>query len=286
MPRRRHPLSVPVLTFTCLLIALAACSQPTPCPPCEPVPVTVVHTREVDVPATVLVTVPVTEIVQVEVPVTTTPTPTPQHTPTPSLTPSITPTPTETPTPTITPTPTNTPIPTATPDLSLTATAEALGAMAAPKTDGFYLVGVDIAPGKWESTGSGDDCYWVRYDDEQNIQNNHYGLAGGTITIRPTDYEVSFEGCGRWVWVEGAERSLEGDAMEPKGDGFYTVGVEIAPGQWRSTGSGDDCYWARLDQNQGILDNHYGLAGGSVTIRVSDYEVRFEDCGTWEYLGP
>ena len=61
--------------------------------------------------------------------------------------------------------------------------------------------------------------------------------------------------------------------------------MEIAAGRWRSAGSGDDCYWARLNQNQDAIDNHYGLAGGTVTIRASDYEVTFEGCGTWEYLG-
>ena len=71
----------------------------------------------------------------------------------------------------------------------------------------------------------------------------------------------------------------------PKGSGFYTVGDEIAPGKWRSTGTGGGCYWARLDENQNIRDNHFGNAGGVVTIRVSDYEVEFGDCGEWEYLG-
>jgi len=71
-----------------------------------------------------------------------------------------------------------------------------------------------------------------------------------------------------------------------RGDGFYTVGDEIAPGRWRSTGTGDECYWERLDSDQDILDNHFGIAGGTVTIRASDYEVRFDGCGIWEYLGP
>ncbi len=268
------------------LLSLAGCSATgTPCPACDPVVETVVHTQIVDVPQTVVVTVPVTEIVEVEVPVTVTPTPTPKFTPTPSATPTITPTPTETPIPTNTPTPTNTPIPTPTPDLSLTATAEALGVMAAPKGDGFYLVGVDIMPGKWESAGTGNDCYWARLDADQDILGNHFGWAGGTVNVRPTDYEVSFEGCGRWTWVENAQRPLQDDATAPKDDGFHTVGVEIAPGRWRSTGSSDDCYWARLNGNQDVLDNHFGMAGGTITIRASDYEVEFEDCGMWEYLG-
>lgn len=83
-----------------------------------------------------------------------------------------------------------------------------------------------------------------------------------------------------------AEEAEQERLTAPRGDGFYTVGDEIAAGKWRSTGTGDDCYWERLDANQEILDNHFGSAGGTVTIRPSDYEVRFEDCGQWEYLGP
>ena len=76
------------------------------------------------------------------------------------------------------------------------------------------------------------------------------------------------------------------DITQPLGDGFYTVGEEIAPGKWRSTGTGDECFWQRLDSDQGILDDHYGMAGGTVTVRQSDYEIHFEGCGMWEWLGP
>lgn len=71
----------------------------------------------------------------------------------------------------------------------------------------------------------------------------------------------------------------------PKDSGFYTVGTEIAAGVWESTGSGDGCYWARLDSDQEIIDNHFGDAGGRITIRASDAEVELSDCGTWEYQG-
>ena len=145
--------------------------------------------------------------------------------------------------------------------------------------------GEEILPGKWRSSGTGDGCYWARLDAGQGLLGNHFGLAGGTVTIRPTDYEVEFNGCGTWSYVEDEVLMLQEDATGPKGDGFYTVGVEIAPGQWESTGSGDGCYWARLDGNQNVLDNHFGSAGGSMTVRESDYEVEFNGCGTWEYGG-
>ncbi|MBN1639923.1 MAG: SH3 domain-containing protein [Anaerolineae bacterium] len=208
------------------------------------------------------------------------PTPCPTRTPTPSRTP----TPTKTPLPTSTPGPT--PTPTYTPDISATATADARTVLTRPRGDGYYLVGIAIAPGKWRSGGSGEDCYWARLDSKQNILDNHFGLAGGTVNVRSSDYEVLFEGCGTWEWVEESARALLPNAASSKESGFYTVGEEIVPGRWKSMGTGDSCYWARLDGNQEILDNHFGLAGGTVTILATDYEVQFEDCGTWEYLGP
>ncbi len=250
------------------------------------VPVTVLVTREIGVEQTIEVTreIEVTRLIEVtrivEKPVTVTPTSTPINTPTPSDTPTITPTPSNT--PTLTPSST----PTATPDLSQTATIEAFGVLAAPKGSGFYTVGEEILAGKWRSTGSGDGCYWARLDANQNTIGNHFGSAGGTVNIRPTDYEVEFSDCGTWEYVENEVHVLHADASDPKGNGFYTVGIEIIPGRWESTGTGDSCYWARLDSSQNTLDNHFGNAGGSMTVRPTDYEVEFSDCGTWQYAGP
>lgn len=259
-------------------------------------PVTVEVTREVVVEKPVEVTVEVkitreVEVtrlveVEVEVPVTVTPTHTPVNSPTPSHTPTITPTPSNTPTPTPSFTPTPSPTATATPNVAATETVQAYGVLAAPKRDGFHTVGVEILPGKWRSSGTGDNCYWARLDANQNLLDNHFGRAGGTVNIRSTDSEVEFSDCGIWTYVEGEIPVLQADAAAPKGDGFYTVGIEIAPGRWESTGSGDGCYWSRLDGNQSILDNHFGNAGGSITIRASDYEVEFNSCGNWEYSGP
>ena len=283
----KHSIKVAVLLY---IVVLLGCSTPEP----ETIivqetviaelPVTVEVTRQVTVEFEVTREVEVTREIEVttivERPVTVTPTSTPVNTPTPSNTPTITPTPSNTPTPTPTLTPT------ATPNLAQTATMEAYGSLAAPKRDGFYTVGTDIIPGKWRSTGSGTGCYWARLDSNQNTLANHFGLAGGTVNIRPTDYEVEFNRCGTWIYVENEVPVLQDDAIDPKGDGFYTVGIEIATGRWRSTGTGSGCYWARLDGNQNTRANHFGNAGGTVTIQATDYEVEFNGCGTWEYQGP
>lgn len=254
------------------------------------VPITVEITRELNVEVTREIEVTrVLEVTRiVEVPVTVTPTntavnsPTPSDTPTITLTPSNTPTPTPSLTPTPSSTPTLTPTPTQTPNFGQTATIEAYGILAAPKGNGFYTVGVEILAGKWRSTGSGPGCYWARLDENQNLNGNHFGSAGGTVNIRESDFEVEFNDCGTWIYVEDEIPVLQDDAAITKGDGFYTVGIEIVPGRWESNGTGSGCYWARLDGNQNIIDNHFGNAGGSVTIQATDYEVEFNDCGTWQ----
>ncbi len=269
-------------------LILGACSSPSPETTTiqETVIVEVPITVEVEIAQIVEVTREIEVTRQIEVtrivekPVTVTPTNTPIHTPTPSDTPTITPTPTPSSTPTLTPTPT------ATPNLGLTATADAYGTLAAPKGNGFYTVGVEILHGKWRSTGIGDGCYWRRLDANQDTIDNHYGNAGGTVNIKPTDYEVEFDDCGTWEYVENEVPVLQENATAPKEDGFYTVGIEIMSGIWESTGDGDSCYWRRMDANQNTIDNHYGNAGGTINIRPTDYEVGFDGCGIWEYVSP
>jgi hypothetical protein len=277
---RKYPLLLGCVYF--LLMVSACTGKLSPAPVEATVIHTVVITQLAEIPVTVEVEVTrqieVTRII--EIPVTITLTSTPIESPTTTNTPTITPT------PTITLTPTNTPLPTTTPNLALTATIEAFGILASSKSDGFYTVGVDILAGKWRSNGTDIGCYWARRNDKQETIGNHFGLAGGTVNIRASDYEVEFKDCGTWLYVENEILALLPTARDPKEDGFYTVGLEIAPGKWKSTGSGDSCYWARLNGNQETLGNHFGNAGGTVTIRATDYEVSFADCGTWEYLGP
>jgi hypothetical protein len=108
-------------------------------------------------------------------------------------------TPTPTPTPRFTPTDTGTP--TSTPNRALTATARAFAQLIAPHGDGFYLVGVDIAPGLWRSNGTGNDCYWERLTRTGDIIDNHFGLAGGTVNISTTDFQFHAQDCGQWEYL-------------------------------------------------------------------------------------
>ena len=71
-----------------------------------------------------------------------------------------------------------------------------------------------------------------------------------------------------------------------KGPGFYLVGVDIAPGSWRSQGESNACYWEITSKTGKIIDNHFGLAGGTMYIFPNAYQVELNyECGEWEYLG-
>jgi hypothetical protein len=73
---------------------------------------------------------------------------------------------------------------------------------------------------------------------------------------------------------------------EDKKPGFYLVGEDIAPGVWRSQGTGDGCYWAVTSKTGSILSNHYGMAGGTMYVPSHGFQVELDDdCGTWKYLG-
>lgn len=71
-----------------------------------------------------------------------------------------------------------------------------------------------------------------------------------------------------------------------RGDGFYLVGSEIAPGVWRSTAGRDSCYWEVTRSNGDIIDNHFGMSGGTMYVSASGFQVRLDDCGQWEWIQP
>ncbi len=74
---------------------------------------------------------------------------------------------------------------------------------------------------------------------------------------------------------------------KPHADGIYQVGAQIATGTWRSVGAaGDSCYWVRRKYDGIVLEDYLGPTGGEIQISDGDFEVEFNGCGIWEYLGP
>jgi len=85
--------------------------------------------------------------------------------------------------------------------------------------------------------------------------------------------------------IAAEQRQAAAALTAPHGDGLWTVGLEIAAGQWRSNGTGDSCYWQRSPDGNpdDIIDNHFGLAGGTVTLQDGE-EFETSRCGTWEFV--
>jgi hypothetical protein len=71
-----------------------------------------------------------------------------------------------------------------------------------------------------------------------------------------------------------------------KSSGFYLVNIDIAPGVWRSNGTNDDCYWEITTSTGDIINNFFGMAGGTAYIPSTAFQVQFDDCGTWTFLAP
>jgi hypothetical protein len=97
-------------------------------------------------------------------------------------------------------TPTSSPTPEFTPTNTLPPTAT-MDPAQSKKSDGFYLVGADIAPGVWKSEGVGDSCYWEITTKTGDIINNHFGMSGGTMYIPSSGFQVQLKECGEWSFM-------------------------------------------------------------------------------------
>lgn len=65
--------------------------------------------------------------------------------------------------------------------------------------NGRYVVGVDIQPGRYRSSG-GDGCYWARLNSNgDDIIDNYFGDGQTTIVIQPTDGMVEVSSCGAFT---------------------------------------------------------------------------------------
>ena len=160
-----------------------------------------------------------------------------------------------------------------------------------PFGEGTYLVGAEIAPGRYRSTSSSASCTWFRlpsFSWYTVIRPPSSGSGGGPYTgsdgktpvlgwidasgyqslaaivdIKAADIGFTSFGCG--VWSPLTPLIAPG---QPFGDGTYLVGSEVAPGRYRTTSASNSCYWVRLggfgDRYDGDLP--WGSWGWNVTI--------------------
>ncbi len=160
--------------------------------------------------------------------------------------------------------------------------------------DGTYRVGVDILPGMYKATGTGNSCYWARlgsfsgsFDD---VNDNDIGPANTYVEILPGDVGFRSQRCGGWTRIAAP---AQGQAPVPStgarattitADGTYRVGIDILPGTYYGHGTGDTCYWATLSGLSGsfddIIENYFGSALTIVTIPSEAKGFEVSGCGT------
>lgn len=187
---------------------------------------------------------------------------------------------------------------TSTPDTTLPATTEApttVPPTEPPATlpgfdDGKLLVGSDIQPGLYLTVVPSEsfNCYWARLSglsgdfNEILANNNSPSNAHLVVEITPTDVAFESTGCGRWTAYFPPTAPANTFT-----DGVWMVGLDIAPGRYRSSGPSPDgnCYWARKSGVQGdfdeILANDNQSGPTLVEIRAGDVAIESSGCGTW-----
>ena len=160
--------------------------------------------------------------------------------------------------------------------------------------DGHYLVGIEVAPGRYYAT-SPHSCWFRRlsgfsgeYRDGIGYLLGNRELRHGIVDIEPSDLSFRSRGCG-WT-ADLTPRVTPGQSF---GDGTWVVGDEIAPGSYRSL-LGTECYWQRLSKFGGSGGRDIGIIGRTakqgerqtVTVAPSDLGFHSWGCGRWTPVAP
>jgi hypothetical protein len=171
---------------------------------------------------------------------------------------------------------------------SATATAAA-PTVAAPTPFNFgsgkKLVPSEVAAGTYRMRTPAPGCYWERLSGLGGtfgeILANGNPAGPEIVTIAPTDKAFNSSRCAPWSADLSAITTSPTAAF---GDGTWQVGVDIAPGTWRSAG-GTTCYWQRMKGFSGtfsdIIANDNTGPSTIVEIGASDKAFSSSRCGTW-----
>jgi len=77
----------------------------------------------------------------------------------------------------------------------------------APFGSGDWIVGADVAPGTWQSSGGGGGCSWERVNAFTGAltavlgNGNALGVRDQTVTIQPGDVGFRSVGCDSWTFI-------------------------------------------------------------------------------------
>ncbi|WP_407838871.1 hypothetical protein ACE1OC_24820 [Streptomyces sp. DSM 116496] len=167
-------------------------------------------------------------------------------------------------------------------------------AKSAIKGSGTFQVGSDVQPGLYRSTGNkaDDNCYWERAKDSkgeaESLIDNANAVGSTYVAIAATDKIFKTEGCKGWELVDPKATGTPKAEMSGKA-GMLKVGVDVAPGTYKSAGSTEDgtgCYWERTKDASGSVDtiiaNENPEGQAVVTIEAGDGFFTTVDCQDWK----
>ena len=152
--------------------------------------------------------------------------------------------------------------------------------------DGTYIVGQQIAAGRYQAAGGGS-CYWERLSGFGGtlgeIIANSFGRSHVIVDIAPSDAGFHTDDCGPFTVYDAI-----GTPTSSMGDGQWVVIEQIRPGTYSAPGGGS-CYWERLRGFGGttgdIIANDFDTTNPIVAIASSDQGFTSDDCGTWTRVG-
>ena len=159
---------------------------------------------------------------------------------------------------------------------------------AAPAQDSFsegtHLVGKDIQPGRYRTTDEVN--YFARLSGvsgqlDDIIANGAFTSGPVVVDIKENDFAFQSSGDATWVLLDD---SYQPEIRSSFGDGWWIVGVDIAPGVYRT--SDEVSYFARLSgfghELADVIVNE-AFTSGSSTIEIMSTDVGFETQGgaTW-----
>lgn len=152
--------------------------------------------------------------------------------------------------------------------------------------DGTHMVGTDIQPGTYRLRIRSPACYWARlkgFSGEMGDLVANENESGPTlVTVKSNDKGFESKGCGTWT---SDLSPITPTPDSPFEDGVYQIGVDIAPGTWK-TDTPDDCYWARLKGFSGGMGDLITNATSTAIVQIqkSDKGFRSSGCGIWNKI--
>jgi ribosomal protein L11 len=165
--------------------------------------------------------------------------------------------------------------------------------------EGWFTVGIDIAPGTYYSTDIGEDGYDC-YFERRSVKTltSATGLLGywqwweyqfggqKVVTIKATDKYFYTDGCASW-------KPVITDLRTSVGDGTWVVGKQMEAGVWKQTGTVDkaNCYIEAVRSFTGNYDVDFIMYGTldklGEEFRISTDMKGFTTtgCGTFVRVG-